>query len=53
MSPAAPSSKGDEVGDGGCRHVVDRFPETPYFFLPRRRGSDLKVHQGSYRVLNS
>ena len=38
MSPAAPSSKGGEVSDGGCRRVVDRFPETPYLFLPGGKG---------------
>ena len=47
MSPAL-TSRGD-VNDGGrlCRHVVDRYPATPYPFLPGARGwgggGDLKV----------
>ena len=46
MFPAAPSSKGDEVGDGGCRHVVDRFPETPYLFLPGGKGKRFESTPG-------
>ena len=46
MSPAAPSSKGGEVSDGGCRRVVDRFPETPYLFLPGGKGKRFESTPG-------